>query len=97
MSCLIDGNQLPQLSMPASAVVGGDALHPQIMAASILAKVARDTELLALHAQFPCYGFAQHKGYPTGAHLQALRAYGPCEIHRKSYAPVAQSVLQFAP
>ena len=96
-SCLIDGNQLPQLSMPASAVIGGDALHPEIMAASILAKVARDANLLELHAQYPRYGFAQHKGYPTVAHLQALRAHGPCESHRRSYAPVAQTVLQFAP
>jgi len=90
---LIDGNRIPQdLPCPASAMIGGDALEPSIMAASILAKVARDRHMLALHREYPHYGFDQHKGYPTRAHQQALLAHGPCPEHRRSYAPVRQSV-----
>ena len=85
---LVDGNQLPLLKMPAAAIVKGDALVPAISAASILAKVWRDRQCLALDARYPAYGFAQHKGYPTVAHLAALRAHGACEAHRRSYAPV---------
>jgi ribonuclease HII len=76
-----------------TTVVDGDALHPCIMAASILAKVARDREMQALDAQYPGYGLAQHKGYGTALHLQALRRLGPSAIHRRSFAPVAQTVL----
>ncbi|HRN63000.1 MAG TPA: ribonuclease HII, partial [Luteimonas sp.] len=90
----IDGNRLPKdLPCPAEAVVGGDALEPAIMAASILAKVARDQAMLELHAQFPQYGFDRHKGYPSPLHLAALREHGPCPQHRRSFAPVQQSLL----
>jgi len=86
---LVDGNRLPTgLPCPARAIVGGDALEPAIMAASILAKVARDRHMLALHREFPVYGFDGHKGYPSPAHLAALRAHGPCPAHRRSFAPV---------
>ncbi|MCR6662511.1 MAG: ribonuclease HII [Luteimonas sp.] len=85
----IDGNRLPRdLPCPAEAVVGGDALDPAIMAASILAKVARDRMMVALHEEFPQYGFDKHKGYPSPVHLAALREHGPCPQHRRSYAPV---------
>jgi ribonuclease HII len=88
---LVDGNRLPRdLPCPARAVVGGDALEPAIMAASILAKVARDARMRELHALHPQYGFDGHKGYPSPAHLAALRAHGPCPAHRRSYAPVRE-------
>jgi ribonuclease HII len=90
---LIDGNQLPRLTVTCSAVVGGDAKVPAISAASILAKTYRDHLMHALHLQFPIYGFAQHKGYGTAEHLAALRTHGPCEWHRKSYAPVREALL----
>ncbi|MFT3806781.1 ribonuclease HII [Arenimonas sp.] len=86
---LIDGNRLPRtLPCTAQALVGGDAREPAIMAASILAKVARDRHMVALHAQHPRYGFDRHKGYPTPEHLHALRMHGPCSEHRRSFAPV---------
>lgn len=85
---LVDGNRLPVLSMPAEAIVKGDAKVPAISAASILAKVHRDRLCEALHETHPAYGFAQHKGYPTADHLAALRAHGACAAHRRSYAPV---------
>lgn len=86
---LVDGNRLPRdLPCPARAVVGGDALEPAIMAASILAKVSRDRHMLALHARYPRFGFDRHKGYPTPEHLEALRRWGPCPEHRRSFAPV---------
>jgi ribonuclease HII len=89
----IDGNRLPQgLSCPAEALVGGDAIEPAIMAASILAKVARDRRMLELHVQYPQYGFDRHKGYPSPAHLAALTAHGPCPEHRRSYAPVREAL-----
>lgn len=85
----IDGNRLPQgLPCPAEALIGGDAIEPSIMAASILAKVARDRRMLELHALYPHYGFDRHKGYPSPAHLAALSEHGPCPEHRRSYAPV---------
>ena len=84
----VDGNRLPRWSYSAEAVVKGDSRIAAIAAASILAKVTRDHELVALDALYPGYGFAQHKGYPTPAHLQALRELGPCSIHRRSFAPV---------
>ncbi len=84
----VDGNRLPRWSYSAEAVVKGDSRIAAIAAASILAKVTRDRELVALDALYPGYGFAQHKGYPTPAHLQALRELGPCSIHRRSFAPV---------
>lgn len=85
----IDGNKLPRdLPCPAEALIGGDAIEPAIMAASILAKVARDRRMRELHARYPEYGFDRHKGYPSPAHLDALKTHGPCAEHRRSYAPV---------
>jgi len=89
----IDGNRLPKdLPCRAEALVGGDGLDPAIMAASILAKVARDRVMFALHGQYPHYGFDRHKGYPSPLHLAALREHGPCPQHRRSFAPVQQSL-----
>ena len=88
---LVDGNRLPQLDMPAEAIVKGDALVPAISAASILAKVFRDRWCVQADAQYPQYGFALHKGYGTAAHLAALQAHGPCPLHRQSFAPVAKA------
>lgn len=85
---LVDGNRLPTLSVPAEAVVGGDATVQAISAASILAKVHRDRLCLELHARHPYYGFATHKGYATAEHLAALRRHGACVAHRRSFAPV---------
>ena len=85
---LVDGNRLPVLAMPAAALVKGDALVAAISAASILAKVQRDAICAQMHEQHPQYGFAAHKGYPTAAHLDALRAHGACPQHRRSFAPV---------
>jgi ribonuclease HII len=86
---LIDGNHLPrQLRCDARAIVDGDALEPSISAASILAKVARDRHMCELDALHPGYGFAQHKGYSTPEHLDALKRLGPCVQHRRSFAPV---------
>jgi ribonuclease HII len=85
---LVDGNRLPVLRMPAAAIVKGDAKVPAISAASIVAKVQRDRWCAALHERFPHYGFDGHKGYPTPAHLDALRRHGACPEHRRSFAPV---------
>jgi ribonuclease HII len=87
---LVDGNRLPVLSVPAQAVVKGDALVPAISAASIVAKVRRDAWCLEAHEQFPQYGFAGHKGYPTAEHLAALRRHGPSPVHRRSFGPVRE-------
>ena len=87
---LVDGNRVPNLSMPAQAVVKGDALVQEISAASILAKVTRDLEMAELDKQFPEYGFAKHKGYPTALHFEKLSQYGATPFHRKSFAPVAR-------
>lgn len=86
---LVDGNRPPALPMPVEAIVGGDAQVAAISAASILAKVHRDRLCERLDAQFPGYGFAGHKGYPTPAHLIALQLHGACAQHRRSFAPVA--------
>ena len=90
---LVDGNRCPALVCPVEAIVGGDGKVAQIAAASILAKTVRDAGMLALHAEYPQYGFDRHKGYPTAAHLDALRQFGVTPIHRRSYAPVAQLML----
>lgn len=85
---LIDGNKLPDLNCLACTVVGGDSLHGEISAASILAKEARDRDMVKLASVFPQYGFERHKGYPTKAHIQALQIHGVTEQHRRSFAPV---------
>ncbi len=87
---LIDGNRCPELHVPVRAIVKGDARVQCIAAASILAKVHRDRLCAELHARHPEYGFAGHKGYPTPAHLAALREHGPCPEHRRSFAPVRE-------
>ena len=84
----VDGNKCPKINLPCEAIVKGDSKVQAISAASILAKVARDAELYELDKIYPQYGFAQHKGYPTAAHLLALQAHGICPQHRLSYAPV---------
>ena len=91
----IDGNRCPTLSIRAEAVIGGDALIKQISAASILAKVTRDRMLVELHETFPVYGFDAHSGYGTPQHLRALREHGPCEHHRRSFAPVREAHIRF--
>lgn len=85
---LVDGNRLPRWSYASEPVVGGDDRVPAIAAASILAKVQRDAELVDLDARYPGYGFAQHKGYPTRQHLAALRSLGATPEHRRSFGPV---------
>lgn len=85
---VVDGVHCPLLAIPVRAIVKGDCTVPAISAASILAKTARDAEMLELHRSYPDYGFDCHKGYPTAEHLAALRLYGVCPIHRKSYAPI---------
>ncbi|MDF1623543.1 MAG: ribonuclease HII [Pseudohongiella nitratireducens] len=91
----VDGNRCPEWSYPSAALVKGDSRLGCIAAASVLAKVARDREMLALDAQYPAYGFARHKGYPTAVHLAALIEHGPCPAHRSSYAPVARAIERF--
>lgn len=86
----IDGNRCPQLPYPARAIVKGDATEPSISAASILAKTARDEAMRALDFAWPQYGLAGHKGYPTAAHLAALREHGVADFYRRSFAPVRQ-------
>jgi ribonuclease HII len=85
---LIDGNKLPNLRCDAEAIVKGDARVSAIAAASILAKVERDQQMLELHNEFPQYEFARHKGYPTKVHMALLQEHGPCPQHRKSFGPV---------
>ena len=89
---LVDGKHCPPLACPCTAIVKGDATVPAISAASILAKVTRDAELRELHDRYPRYDFARHKGYPTAIHREALRRYGPCPEHRRSFAPVAAAL-----
>ena len=84
----VDGNRVPWVAFPCRAIVKGDRLVPAISAASILAKVARDAEMELMEARYPGYGFAHHKGYGSPEHLAALKARGPCEIHRRSFEPV---------
>ncbi|MFO1317596.1 MAG: ribonuclease HII [Burkholderiales bacterium] len=92
---LVDGNHCPRLACPVHAIVKGDRDVVAISAASILAKTARDALLVELDARYPHYGFAQNKGYGTPGHLAALARHGPCPIHRRTFAPVAQIVLPF--
>lgn len=89
---LVDGNKAPDFGVPAQAVIKGDGLVPEISAASILAKVTRDREMAELDKQFPQYGFAKHKGYPTALHLEMLAQYGVTEHHRTSFGPVRRAL-----
>lgn len=89
---LVDGNRCPSISHPARAIVKGDSLVPAISAASILAKTARDAEMMRLHAQFPEFQFDRHKGYPTADHFAVLQRLGPTICHRRSFAPVRDAV-----
>lgn len=91
---LVDGNKLPHWHYSAEAVVKGDSRVPAISAASILAKVTRDRELIALDREYPGYGFASHKGYPSKQHLEALNTLGVLPVHRKSYGPVKKLITQ---
>ena len=90
---LVDGNRLPDLPVPATALIGGDGLEPAISAASIIAKTHRDAIMLDWHRRYPAYGFDRHKGYGTALHLEALAANGPCPAHRHSFRPVTQATL----
>ena len=90
----VDGNRAPALELPVETVIGGDDSDPAIAAASILAKTARDEYMLRIHAEHPGYGFDRHKGYPTAAHLECLARLGPCEHHRRSFAPVRRLLGQ---
>lgn len=92
---LVDGNKIPQgLSVSCDAVVGGDAIHPEISAASILAKVSRDREMAELDQLYPQFGFAKHKGYPTKAHFEAIAEHGVIAEHRRSFGPVRKALEQ---
>lgn len=90
---LVDGNQSPRLPCGVKTVIQGDALVPAISAASILAKTARDADLVRLHGVYPDYGFDQHKGYGTPMHLERLREHGPCPEHRRSFSPVKDLLI----
>ncbi|MBV9998114.1 MAG: ribonuclease HII [Verrucomicrobia bacterium] len=89
---LVDGLPVPSLTLPQTAIVGGDAQSLSIAAASVIAKVTRDRLMEGWHRRFPHYGFDRHRGYPTKEHLQRLRTYGPCPIHRRSFAPVGATI-----
>ena len=90
---MVDGNRLPRWRFSAQAVIGGDAIHPCISAASIIAKEHRDRMMVAADAEYPGYGWASNKGYGATVHMAALRRLGPTPLHRKSFAPVTQMVL----
>jgi ribonuclease HII len=90
---LVDGNRLPKWRYDAVAVIGGDAIHPCISAASIIAKEHRDRLMLAADEQYPGYGWASNKGYGSAVHMAALKQLGPTPLHRRSFAPVAQMLL----
>lgn len=90
---LVDGLYVPQTDIPSQAIIKGDSKIAAISAASILAKTARDELMLQLHEQYPQYGFAEHKGYPTAKHLAALREHGVSEVHRRSFRPVRQLLV----
>jgi ribonuclease HII len=92
---LVDGNRLPRWTWQATAIVGGDGISMSIAAASIVAKHTRDTIMITHAETYPQYGWHSNKGYGAPDHLRALREHGPCPLHRKSFAPVAQAVLPF--
>jgi ribonuclease HII len=89
---LVDGNKAPELPCEVTTIVKGDEKEPAIAAASILAKVCRDTEMVDMDNTYPGYGFAKHKGYPTKVHMEALKQLGPTEIHRLSFKPVQHAI-----
>jgi len=89
---LVDGNRCPDLACSVVAIVGGDSSEPVISAASIIAKVARDREMVEMELKYPGYGLAKHKGYPTKAHIEALQHLGITEIHRRSFGPVKRLI-----
>jgi len=91
---LIDGNTCPKLPCLARAIIKGDQTEPAISAASIMAKVTRDREMIEWDKEYPEYGFSQHKGYATKEHFLALEKYGPCDIHRRSFSPVASQLIE---
>lgn len=93
---LVDGNRLPKWGWRSRAEVGGDDRYDAIAAASILAKVTRDRDMLHLHEQYPAYGFDRHKGYPTAAHLEVLRTVGASPVHRRSFGPVKKALMEIA-
>ncbi len=93
---LIDGLPVPDFPYPQQAVVKGDSLSLSIAAASIIAKVERDRYMVAMADKYPEYGFEKHKGYPTKVHVERLRKYGPCPIHRRSFKPVSQLSFDFS-
>ena len=90
---LVDESHSPRLNLPVHTIVKGDSLVPEISAASILAKTARDAEMLTLHKSFPNYGFDQHKGYPTKKHIAALQMHGISAVHRSRFSPVRKLIL----
>lgn len=94
---LVDGNRVPSLIIPQTALVKGDSRSYSIAAASVLAKVTRDRWMDEADRQWPGYGFAQHKGYPTGEHIEALRRHGPCPIHRRSFEPLRSTQADLFP
>ena len=96
-AAFVDGNARPRLSCAVVTIVGGDATVPAISAASILAKVARDSDMISLAAAHPEYGFDRHKGYATTEHLRALSRHGPCDLHRRSFAPVSDAYAAMQP
>jgi ribonuclease HII len=91
-SAMVDGNRCPPIDVPCEAIVKGDGKIASIAAASILAKTVRDAEMMALHAQYPMYGFDRHMGYPTAAHFKALEEIGASPVHRRSFRPVARQL-----
>ena len=95
MKVIVDGNQIPKgMTIACEAIVGGDATHAEISAASILAKVTRDRQMVELDQKYPLFGFAKHKGYPTKVHFEAIAQYGVIDEHRRSYAPVKRALSQ---
>lgn len=95
MKVIVDGNQIPKgMKIACEAIVGGDATHAEISAASILAKVTRDRQMVELDQKYPLFGFAKHKGYPTKVHFEAIAQYGVIDEHRRSYAPVKRALNQ---
>ena len=89
---LVDGNRAPEMPCEVETIIGGDGLVASISAASVLAKVYRDRLMMSMHELYPEYGFDRHKGYPTAVHLERLRQFGACEIHRRSFAPVRKVI-----